>query len=98
MRTKMLQRRKHLELSQEQTALRTGMSRANYAHIERGRHEPSFEQMKVIAVALKVDPDISFFENNCDKTYQERQGGDDDDDACTFAVEGASDPETNDKV
>lgn len=69
MRTKMLKRRKALKLTQEDVAKRAGMTRANYAHIERGRHNPSIEQMKSIAKALKVKPDLDFFENDCDETY-----------------------------
>ncbi|MGG1249936.1 helix-turn-helix transcriptional regulator [Brevibacillus agri] len=70
MRTKMLNRRKALKLTQEDVAKRAGMTRANYAHIERGRHNPSIEQMKVIAKALKVKPDLNFFEKDCDESYQ----------------------------
>lgn len=70
MRTQMLNRRKALKLTQEDVAKRAGMTRANYAHIERGRHNPSIDQMKEIAKALKVKPDLNFFEKNCDETYQ----------------------------
>lgn len=72
MRKMMRERRVDLGLSQEQVANEAGMTRANYAHIERGRHEPSLEQMTAIARALRVDnPTVLFFRNECDETYQD---------------------------
>lgn len=75
MRRKMLMRRKELGLTQEQVAKMCGMKRANYSHIERGRHEPSLEQMLAIAKALKVEPTIDFFEVECYKTDQNKRKG-----------------------
>lgn len=69
-RIKMKQRRIELGLSQQDVADLTGMTRANYAHIERGRHEPNLEQMEAIAKVLKVKGDINFFKNYCDESYQ----------------------------
>ena len=71
MRQQMRKRRLQLGLSQQQAADRAGLSRGNYAHIERGRHEPSIEQMEAIAKALEIDnPLIIFFKNHCDELYQ----------------------------
>ncbi len=71
MRKQLKDRRTELGLSQQDVADRAGMTRANYAHIERGRHEPNLEQLEAIAKALDINPDINFFKNNCDDTYQE---------------------------
>lgn len=70
MRHGILKRRKELGLTQAQVAKRAGMTRSNYAHIERGRHDPSIDQMKAIAKALKVKPILNFFEKDCDVSYQ----------------------------
>jgi Predicted transcriptional regulators len=71
MRLMMISRRKKLGISQQVAAERAGMTRANYAHIERGRHEPSIEQMESIAKALGIKrPEVNFFKNCCDETYQ----------------------------
>lgn len=71
MRTHVKQRRKSLKLSQQEVAQKAGLTRSNYAHIERGRHNPSVEQMQAIAQALQLkNPNINFFVNFCDETYQ----------------------------
>lgn len=70
MRVKMLMRRKELGLTQEEAAKRAGMTRGNWSHIERGRHEPSIEQMQVISDVLGVEPTIDFFEDVCYETDQ----------------------------
>ncbi|KKI85333.1 helix-turn-helix transcriptional regulator [Shouchella clausii] len=67
MREKLRQRRLELGLTQNELADRLNMSRANYGHIERGRHEPNLKQMALIAEALDVDLEIYFFENRCDE-------------------------------
>lgn len=67
MRKRMRDRRKELGLYQHEVAKLAGMTRANYAHIERGRHEPNLEQMTSIARALKVKAEANFFEDVCDK-------------------------------
>ena len=64
----MKERRLFLGLSQEEVAEKANMFRANYAHIERGRHEPSIEQMEAIAKALMVKPELNFFANESDKS------------------------------
>lgn len=69
LRKQLKDRRTELGLSQQDVAERAGMTRANYAHIERGRHEPNLEQIAAIAKALDVNPDINFFKNHCDETY-----------------------------
>lgn len=71
----MLMRRKELGLTQAQVAKMCGMKRANYAHIERGRHEPSLEQMQAIAKALQVEPTLDFFENECYESEQKKFKG-----------------------
>ena len=65
-RNAMKYRRLKLGLSQKEVANLTNMTRANYAHIERGRHEPNIKQMEDIATVLKVEPTLDFFkkENN----------------------------------
>ncbi|UOE54945.1 helix-turn-helix domain-containing protein [Cytobacillus oceanisediminis] len=68
MRKKMKDQRIKLGLSQQEVADKSGLSRANYSHIERGRSEPNLSQMVSIAKVLKVDPNANFFVNNCDKT------------------------------
>ncbi len=65
----MASRRKFLGMTQQEAANLAGMKRSNYAHIERGRHNPSISQMKAISKALKVKVDINFFENDCDEMY-----------------------------
>jgi transcriptional regulator with XRE-family HTH domain len=71
MRKLMLERRKMLGLSQQIVADRAGLTRSNYAHIERGRHEPSLEQMECISKALNIKkPSLNFFKNYCDETYR----------------------------
>lgn len=70
MRNKMRERRLELNLSQQEVADRTGLSRANYSHIERGRSEPNLEQMVSIAKALKVEPNANFFVDKCDDLEQ----------------------------
>ncbi|MBG9586888.1 helix-turn-helix transcriptional regulator [Cytobacillus firmus] len=67
MRKRMRARREELKLSQQEVADRTGLSRGNYSHIERGRNEPNIEQMIAIAKVLKVKPDANFFKDDCDK-------------------------------
>ncbi len=74
MRRFMLERRKKLGLSQQAVAEKANMTRSNYAHIERGRHEPSIEQMEAIAKALGMKkPSLNFFKNFCDEMYQDNQ-------------------------
>ncbi|ASF40990.1 transcriptional regulator [Halobacillus halophilus] len=70
MRTKMRQQREKLNLSQQKVADTAGLTRVNYSSIERGRTEPNIEQMIAIAKALKVTPDVNFFEDFCDVSYQ----------------------------
>ena len=75
MRKYMRERRIKLKLSQQKVADEAGMTRANYAHIERGRHEPNIEQMESIAKVLKISkPTVNFFKDFCDKMYQKRKG------------------------
>lgn len=69
MRLKMVTRRKELGLTQQEVADMSGMTRSNYAHIERGRHNPSINQMKSITKSLKVKLDVNFFEVFCDELY-----------------------------
>lgn len=71
MRIRMKNRRLELKLSQQQVADLAGMTRGNYAHIERGRHEPNIEQMERIAKALQVKATIDFFKHDCDKMEQD---------------------------
>lgn len=66
MRTQMKNRREELGLSQLQVAEKAGMTRANYGHIETGRHEPNLEQMEAIAKVLNVNAEVNFFKNDCD--------------------------------
>lgn len=68
MRINMRNRRRELRLSQQVVADKSGLSRANYSHIERGRSEPNLSQMLSIAKVLKVDPNVNFFADECDKT------------------------------
>lgn len=70
MRNAMRNRRSELNLSQQEVADKSSMSRANYSHIERGRSEPNIEQMISIAKVLKVKPDANFFKDYCDITEQ----------------------------
>jgi Predicted transcriptional regulators len=71
MRKFMFERRRKLGFSQQIAAEKAGMTRSNYAHIERGRHEPSIEQMEAIANALNVKkPSVNFFKDFCDDSYQ----------------------------
>ncbi|WYQ41279.1 helix-turn-helix transcriptional regulator [Bacillus sp. FSL W7-1321] len=70
MREKLRKRRLELGLTQNELADQLNMSRANYGHIERGRHEPSLKQMALISKVLKVKLEINFFKNYCDETYR----------------------------
>lgn len=71
MRQAMRNRRIQLGLSQQKAAEKAKMTRGNYAHIERGRHEPSIAQMELISKALGLEQvNINFFENNCDEMYR----------------------------
>lgn len=70
MRKAMRKRRDALNLSQQEVADNSNMSRANYSHIERGRSEPNIEQMISIAKVLKVKPDVNFFKDFCDELEQ----------------------------
>lgn len=70
MRTLMREKRRELGLTQEQAAEKAGLSRSNYAHIERGRNEPSIDQMESIAKALNIkNPSVNFFKDFCDEMY-----------------------------
>ncbi|WP_407929330.1 helix-turn-helix transcriptional regulator [Alicyclobacillus fructus] len=60
----MRRRREELGLTQAEAAARAGMKRQNWAHIERGRHEPNLSQMKAIAIALETEPTLELFENS----------------------------------
>ncbi|WP_285861397.1 helix-turn-helix transcriptional regulator [Brevibacillus sp. MER 51] len=66
----MVSRRKYLGMTQQDVADLAGMTRSNYAHIERGRHNPSIDQMKSISKALKVKVDVNFFDKDCDEMYR----------------------------
>lgn len=70
MRYLMKKRRQELGLTQEEVAKMAGLTRANYSHIETGRRDLSLNQMSAIAKSLGVEFDGSFFEKNCDETYQ----------------------------
>jgi len=67
----MRRRREELGLTQAEAAARAGMKRQNWAHIERGRHEPNLSQMKAIANALETEPTLELFEND---TLDETKG------------------------
>ncbi|KAB2335048.1 helix-turn-helix transcriptional regulator [Bacillus mesophilum] len=71
MRIKMRNRRIELGLSQLEVAAKSGLTRANYSHIERGRSEPNLSQMVSIAKALNVAPNANFFVDKCDKMDQD---------------------------
>lgn len=66
----MRNRRVELGLSQQDVADKSGLTRANYSHIERGRSEPNLSQMVSIAKTLKVAPNANFFANECDELEQ----------------------------
>lgn len=49
------------------------LTRANYSSIERGRTEPSINQMMEIAKVLKVKPEVIFFKDFCDDMEQNKE-------------------------
>jgi DNA-binding XRE family transcriptional regulator len=60
-RTDLIERRKELNLTQEQVARSSGISRAYYTNIEAGRKEPSIGVAKKISDTLKTTVDQIFF-------------------------------------
>ena len=56
-------------LTNDQVALLAVISRSAYSNIETGMRDPSFKMAKKIALALKFDLRI-FFYNNCVYTNQ----------------------------
>lgn len=63
MRILLRNRRRELNLTQEQLAEQTGILQRSYSFIERGRHEPNIETMQRIADVLGVRPSIYLFQN-----------------------------------
>jgi DNA-binding XRE family transcriptional regulator len=62
-RTDLIERRKELNLTQDQVAGSSGISRAYYTNIEAGRKEPSIGVAKKIADTLKTTVDQIFFKD-----------------------------------
>lgn len=62
----MRERRNQLGYSQQEVAKSAGLTRVNYSSIERGRTEPSINQMISIARVLEVRANVNFFKNSCD--------------------------------
>jgi DNA-binding XRE family transcriptional regulator len=60
-RKDLIERRKELNLTQEQVAISSGISRAYYTNIEAGRKEPSIGVAKKIADTLTTTVDRIFF-------------------------------------
>ncbi len=57
----LIQRRKALNLTHEQVANKSGISRAYYTNIEAGRKDPSMGVAKKIADTLLTTVDLIFF-------------------------------------
>lgn len=70
MRVRMRQRRKELNLTQEQVAKMAGKSRTWYTKVETGKRGLKLDDMYRISKALGVYFDGNFFENICDKKSQ----------------------------
>lgn len=62
--------RKNLQLTQEQAAARSGVTRAFYSMIELGLRRPSVENAKKIAAALNFDW-TRFYEDPEEEIFQE---------------------------
>lgn len=60
MRTNMINRRKELNLTQEEVANKSGIARTTYTNIELGDKNPSLAVALKIKKALKVDDDNIF--------------------------------------
>lgn len=72
MRIKMINRRKELNLTQEEVAKRSGIARTTYTNIELGTKNPSLAVALKIKKALKVNNDDIFLIENVpdsDNTY-----------------------------
>lgn len=67
----MKNRRLSLNFSQQDVADKIpDLTRGNYSSIERGRTEPSLNQMIEISKVLKVKPEVNFFKDYCDDMEQ----------------------------
>lgn len=59
-RTKLIESRKKLSMTQEDLAAKVGISRAYFTNIENGKHTPSLEVAKKIAATLNMSIDDLF--------------------------------------
>ena len=56
---KIARQRKHLRMSQEELAEKTGLARVNISRIENGRYSPGLDILAKIADALGCELDIA---------------------------------------
>lgn len=66
-RTELIQKRKELDLTQDEVAELAKISRPYYTNIEAGRKDPSISVAKRIADVLKTTVDSIFFNSNVPK-------------------------------
>lgn len=60
--------REKAELTQQELALKAGVSRAYYADVERGRYNPSLSLLVRLSKILKID--LNFLKKNDGNTSQ----------------------------
>jgi len=71
LRTWLIQKRNEKNLTQEETAKLSSISRSYYTHIEKGTKTPTVKVAQRIANTLGFDWTI-FFENNCSLKEQNK--------------------------
>ena len=58
--------RKNKKMTQEELAVRSGISRPNISRFESGNYNPSLEMMVRVATALGMKLDVQLMDNECE--------------------------------